>query len=64
MNSQNQKYLVVKGTGGVGNRFISLMKAIKYAQKTNRHHSELSSVSTKGRASRAGKLIPNRLQSN
>ena len=36
MNSQNQKYLVVKGTGGVGNRFISLMKAIKYAQKTNR----------------------------
>jgi len=36
MKDTSRKYLIVKGVGGVGNRFTSLMKAIKYAKKTNR----------------------------
>ena len=36
MTKQSKKYLVVKGVGGIGNRFISLMKAINYAKSTNR----------------------------
>lgn len=36
MYKKNEKVLVVKGVGGIGNRFISLMKAIKYAKKTKR----------------------------
>lgn len=36
MVNKKEKYLVVKGVGGIGNRFISLMKAINYAKKTDR----------------------------
>lgn len=36
MKNTNDKFLIVKGVGGVGNRFISLMEAIRYAKKTNR----------------------------
>jgi hypothetical protein len=36
MINKSSEYLVVKGVGGVGNRFISLMEAINYAKETNR----------------------------
>ncbi len=36
MKDEAEKYLIVKGVGGIGNRFISLMKAISYAKKTQR----------------------------
>lgn len=31
-----EKYLILKGCAGLGNRLITLMKAIKYSQKNNR----------------------------
>lgn len=36
MSRMNSRFLIIKGVGGIGNRFISLMEAIVYAQKTNR----------------------------
>ena len=36
MNNIKKKYLVLKGCAGLGNRFITLMKAINYAKLSDR----------------------------
>ena len=35
-NRNMDKYLVLKGCAGIGNRFITLMKAIQYAKLSRR----------------------------
>lgn len=36
MSENKTKYLVLKGCAGLGNRFITLMKAINYAKVSGR----------------------------